>query len=85
MLLKGYTENFVECVKKFKKNFLIVIIASNVVTAEMTEQLLLAGADIIKVGIGPGSVCLIQISDCGIPTIISSYGAQMRLMGLGDI
>jgi len=51
----GYTEHFIECVKKFRKEFPNkVIIAGNVVTAEMTEQLLLAGADIIKVGIGPG-------------------------------
>ena len=35
-----------------------IIIAGNVVTAEMTEQLIIAGADIIKVGIGPGSVCI---------------------------
>ena len=54
----GYTEHFVECVKKFRKEFPNkVIIAGNVVTSEMTEQLLLAGADIVKVGIGPGSVC----------------------------
>ena len=54
----GYTESFTDCVKKYRKEFPDkIIIAGNVVTAEMTEQLLLAGADIIKVGIGPGSVC----------------------------
>lgn len=54
----GYTESFVETVKKYRKTFHDkIIIAGNVVTGEMTEQLLLAGADIVKVGIGPGSVC----------------------------
>lgn len=55
----GYTESFVNAVKDFRK--LIgnerVLIAGNVVTADMTEALILAGADIVKVGIGPGSVC----------------------------
>ncbi len=54
----GYTESFTDCVKKYRTEYPDkIIIAGNVVTAEMTEQLLLAGADIIKVGIGPGSVC----------------------------
>jgi len=54
----GYSEAFVACVSRFRAAFADkVIIAGNVVTGEMTEELLLSGADIIKVGIGPGSVC----------------------------
>ena len=54
----GYSENFVEFVKRIRSSHPNkVIIAGNVVTGEMVEELLLAGADIIKVGIGPGSVC----------------------------
>ena len=54
----GYAEKFVETVKKFRDSFSDkIIIAGNVVTSEMTEQLILAGADIVKAGIGPGSVC----------------------------
>ena len=54
----GYTENFVKFIRKMRKAFPAkVIIAGNVVTADMTEALILAGADIVKVGIGPGSVC----------------------------
>lgn len=54
----GYSEVFVECVKKVRKTFPDhTILAGNVVTGEMVEELLLSGADIIKVGIGPGSVC----------------------------
>jgi GMP reductase len=54
----GYTEKFVEGVKRARDaNPDAVIMAGNVVTGDMTEALLLAGADIVKVGIGPGSVC----------------------------
>jgi GMP reductase len=54
----GYTEKFVEMVARFRdENPGAVIMAGNVVTGDMTEALILAGADIVKVGIGPGSVC----------------------------
>ncbi|XP_063950952.1 GMP reductase 1-like isoform X1 [Lytechinus pictus] len=54
----GYSEVFVQTVKEFRQNFPEhTIFAGNVVTGEMVEELLLAGADVIKVGIGPGSVC----------------------------
>jgi GMP reductase len=54
----GYTEKFVETVERTREeNPDAVIMAGNVVTGDMTEALVLAGADIVKVGIGPGSVC----------------------------
>lgn len=54
----GYSEHFVDFVKKARDIFPDkIIMAGNVVTGEMTEELILAGADIVKVGIGPGSVC----------------------------
>merc|ERR1712232_1000605 len=54
----GYSEFFVETVRTYRQEFPDkIIIAGNVVTADMTDMLLRAGADIIKVGIGPGSVC----------------------------
>uniref|UniRef100_A0A287CWK2 GMP reductase n=1 Tax=Ictidomys tridecemlineatus TaxID=43179 RepID=A0A287CWK2_ICTTR len=54
----GYSEHFVEFVKDVRKCFpQHTIMAGNVVTGEMVEELILSGADIIKVGIGPGSVC----------------------------
>lgn len=54
----GYSEFFVEFVKKVRNAFPThTIMAGNVVTGEMVEELILSGADIIKVGIGPGSVC----------------------------
>ncbi len=58
----GYQETFVESIKKVRAWFPDkTIIAGNVVTPEMTEQLLLSGADIVKVGIGSGSVCTTRI------------------------
>lgn len=54
----GYSEHFVKCVAKYRAAFPgHTIFAGNVVTGEMVEELLLAGADVVKVGIGPGSVC----------------------------
>ena len=54
----GYSEHFVMYVRKVRAAFpQHTILAGNVVTGEMVEELLLSGADIIKVGIGPGSVC----------------------------
>lgn len=54
----GYTERFVEFIKKLRNDFPhITIMAGNVVTAEMTTELIYAGADIVKCGIGGGSAC----------------------------
>jgi len=58
----GYTIRFVDAVKKLRdKCPEATIAAGNVVTADMTQELILAGADIVKVGIGPGSVCTTRI------------------------
>ena len=54
----GYTNAFISFIQKLRNKFPdITIMAGNVVTGEMTEQLILDGVDIVKVGIGPGSVC----------------------------
>jgi GMP reductase len=54
----GYSQHFVDFVKKVRDTFPNkVIMAGNVVTGEMAEELVISGADIVKVGIGPGSVC----------------------------
>ncbi|MCL4157980.1 UNVERIFIED_CONTAM: hypothetical protein GTU68_010275, partial [Idotea baltica] len=58
----GYSEHFADFVKQTRTLYPEkVIIAGNVVTGEMVEELLLSGADIVKVGIGPGSVCTTRI------------------------
>lgn len=54
----GYTERFVSCLERLREAHpKAVIMAGNVVTGEMVEELILSGADIVKIGIGPGSVC----------------------------
>ena len=81
----GYSEHFVDFVKKTRANNLDkVIIAGNVVTGEMVEELLLAGADIIKVGIGPGSVCTTRVkTGVGYPQLSSIIECADAAHGLG--
>ncbi|MFA5300640.1 MAG: IMP dehydrogenase, partial [Lutibacter sp.] len=58
----GYSEHFVNFVTKTREQYPDkIIMAGNVVTGEMVEELLLSGADIVKVGIGPGSVCTTRV------------------------
>jgi len=67
----GYTEGFVRFVAKIRERYPhLVIMAGNVVTGEMTEELILSGADIVKVGIGPGSVCTTRrVTGVGYPQL----------------
>ena len=67
----GYREVFLNFVKKVRGAFPEkIIIAGNVATREMTEALILAGADIVKIGIGPGSVCTTRkIAGVGYPQL----------------
>lgn len=61
-IANGYSEHFGEYVSQIRRSFpTATIIAGNVVTADMTQELILRGADIVKVGIGPGSVCTTRI------------------------
>jgi GMP reductase len=54
----GYIQRFLEVIRQVRSEFPEhIIIAGNVVTNEMTEEIIIAGADIVKIGIGPGSVC----------------------------
>lgn len=58
-IANGYSQHFVDALRKVRATFPDkVIMAGNVVTGEMTEELILSGADIVKVGIGPGSTCV---------------------------
>ena len=67
----GYREVFLDFVKKVRGEFPEkIIIAGNVATREMTEALILAGADIVKIGIGPGSVCTTRkVAGVGYPQL----------------
>ena len=81
----GYSERFVEYVKHFRQNYPhIVIIAGNVVTADQTQELILNGADIVKVGIGPGSVCTTRIqTGVGYPQLSAVIECADASHGLG--
>ena len=81
----GYSERFATFVRGFRQNYPnVVIIAGNVVTGEMTEELILAGADIIKVGIGPGSVCTTRIqTGVGYPQLSAVIECADAAHGLG--
>ncbi len=58
----GYTISVIDAVKDLRNRLPnSIIVAGNVVTADMTQELILAGADIVKVGVGPGSVCTTRI------------------------
>eukprot|EP00494_Astrolonche_serrata_P034439 UN34708 len=81
----GYSEHFVECVERTRKKFpKHTILAGNVVTGEMTEQLILSGADIVKVGIGPGSVCTTRKkTGVGYPQLSAVMECADAAAGLG--
>ncbi len=81
----GYTEAFVATVKKLRESYPDkVIIAGNVVTGDMTEELILAGADIVKVGIGPGSVCTTRKkAGVGYPQLSAVIECSDAAHGLG--
>lgn len=81
----GYSEHFVDFVKRARANFPDkIIIAGNVVTGEMVEELLLVGADIIKVGIGPGSVCTTRVkTGVGYPQLSAIIECADAAHGLG--
>jgi GMP reductase len=84
-IANGYSNHFAEHVKRVRDAFPnIVIIAGNVVTGEMTEELILAGADIVKVGIGPGSVCTTRIqTGVGYPQLSAVIECADAAHGLG--
>ena len=84
-IANGYSDHFAQHVRKVREAFPhIVIIAGNVVTGEMTEELILAGADIVKVGIGPGSVCTTRIqTGVGYPQLSAVIECADAAHGLG--
>ena len=81
----GYTERFVEFIHQFRISYpSVVIIAGNVVTADQTQELILNGADIVKVGIGPGSVCTTRIqTGVGYPQLSAVIECADAAHGLG--
>ncbi len=81
----GYTEHFTNFIKSVRDKYPTkTIIAGNVVTADMTQELVLSGADIVKVGIGPGSVCTTRIqTGVGYPQLSAVIECADAAHGLG--
>ncbi len=81
----GYSERFSKFIKSVRDKYPTkTIIAGNVVTADMTQELVLNGADIVKVGIGPGSVCTTRIqTGVGYPQLSAVMECADAAHGLG--
>jgi IMP dehydrogenase len=77
----GHSANVIDTVREIKRKFDIQVVAGNIATAEAAKDLIDAGADAIKVGIGPGSICTTRIvSGVGVPQITAIFNA-MRTAG----
>jgi IMP dehydrogenase len=81
----GHSRNVIETVRQIKKTHTIQVVAGNVATAEAVRDLVAAGADAVKVGIGPGSICTTRvISGVGVPQIwaVSQCAAEADKAGV---
>jgi IMP dehydrogenase len=77
----GHSNNVIETVKNLKRQWKIDVVAGNVATADGCRDLIAAGADAVKVGIGPGSICTTRvISGVGVPQITAIYEAAQVAM-----
>jgi len=84
-IANGYTERFFNYINKVReKHSHAIIVAGNVCTPEATEQIILAGADIVKLGIGPGSVCITRkMTGVGYPQLSCIIECADAAHGLG--
>jgi len=83
----GYSERFADVIRNIRSSYPhSTIMAGNVVTAEMTIQLILSGADIVKVGIGPGSVCTTRkMTGVGYPQLSAIIECADAAHGMGGL
>ena len=83
----GYTKSFVDFIRKVRDAYpKVTMMAGNVVTGEMTEELILLGVDIVKVGIGPGSVCTTRkVAGVGYPQLSAIIECGDAAHGLGGL
>ncbi len=80
----GHSKNVMETVREIKKNWDIQVIAGNIATAEGARDLIDAGVDGVKVGIGPGAICTTRIvSGVGVPQISAIMNAVSVAEGAG--
>jgi IMP dehydrogenase len=88
----GHSKNVIETVKRIKRNYEIQVVAGNVATGEGTRALIEAGADAVKAGIGPGSICTTRVvSGVGVPQVTAIYqsakaaGGRVPILADGGI
>ena len=80
----GHSKNVLDTVRHIKKDWDIDVIVGNIATAEAAKDLLAAGADAIKVGIGPGSICTTRVvSGVGVPQISAIHHVSQAVEGSG--
>ena len=81
----GHTKNVIDTLKKIKSNFPeLDVVVGNIATAEAAKALVAAGADGVKVGIGPGSICTTRIiAGVGVPQLSAIYNAASAIKGSG--
>jgi IMP dehydrogenase len=80
----GHSINVIQTVRELKKRWDIDVVAGNVATYEGCRDLIEAGADAVKVGIGPGSICTTRvISGVGVPQITAIYNASKAAESAG--
>ena len=81
----GHSKNVIETVRRIKRDFDIQVVAGNVATGDGTRALIEAGADAVKVGIGPGSICTTRVvSGVGVPQITAIYQSAKAAGGTGS-
>jgi len=80
----GHSKNVIDTVREIKKNWNIQVIAGNIATAQGAKDLIDAGVDAVKVGIGPGAICTTRIiSGVGVPQITAIFAAASVAEGAG--
>ena len=81
----GHSANVINTVREIKKNYTVEVIAGNIATAEAARDLIDAGADAIKVGIGPGSICTTRVvTGVGVPQITAIMNAVAGVASAGS-
>lgn len=80
----GHSRDVIEAVAKIKANYSVDVLAGNVATADATRALIEAGADGIKVGIGPGSICTTRVvAGVGVPQVTAVYDCALAAADYG--
>ncbi|MCR5162782.1 MAG: IMP dehydrogenase [Thermoguttaceae bacterium] len=80
----GHSKNVLETVRRIKKDWDIDVIVGNIATAEAAKDLVAVGADAVKVGIGPGSICTTRVvSGVGVPQISAIMNVAQAIEGSG--